>query len=324
MAPAHQLEHAYTQHFTSQQHSTDMNHVMDDQWERQFAAISIDPPSLSREPLPPMQKQVEPFISQQSFIPQQPLSTPSASSEASSAQETPNITIASISDEDFDDWTDESDLPTKSRHSTLYNPDLGEYPFAPSNPYLEEKDAVNVDNPSEAILVLEAAILQGHVIDSNYAWMQLALQHVQNGNHTSAVQALKMTRHDSDRMLQLALCYSSLELYPAAYYALEQWISQAYPDLVSKDRQLPNEPFMLHQRVLNSFLAAARSKPDTNAMDPDVQVGLAILSAGSGEYHKAADCFRAVLHMNPKVNCSSFFPMSEYPSRLIVFSSICE
>lgn len=302
MAPVHQLEQAYVQHFTSQQRSSDMNHVMDDQWETQFAAISIDPPSLLREPLPPMQKQVEPFI------PQQPLSTPSASSEASFAQEIPNTTTTSISDEDFDDWIDESDLPTKSRHNTLYDPDLGEYTFAPLNPYLEKKDAINVDTPSEAILVLEAAILQDHVIDSNHAWMQLALQHAQNGNHTSAVQALKKTRHDPDRMLQLALCYSSLELYPAAYYALEQWISQAYPDLMSKDRQLPNEPFMLHQRVLNSFLAAARSKPETNAMDPDVQVGLAILSAGSGEYHKAADCFRAVLHMNPKVICSSFFP----------------
>lgn len=312
MTPATQLEHAYAQHFTSPQNPTKMSHVMDEQWERQFAAISIDTPSISKQtPLyhKPIQQHMEPFVSRQQI----PIPSTSFAPESSTTS-----TITSTHDEEnFDDWMDESDLPTKQGDEAIFEPDLGDYTFASANPYLEEKDVVDMPTSSfNAILSLEATIRQDPD-NSSHAWMQLAQLHARNDNHTAAVQALKKTRHDPSHhtMMQLALCYSSLELYPAAYYALEQWISQAYPNLVSTNGQLPNEPFMLHRRVMDSFLAAATSNPEADTMDPDVQVGLAILSAASGEYHKAADCFRAALHMRPKVS----FPLFRDVDCLLIY-----
>lgn len=246
---------------------------------------------------------MEPFVSRQQI----PIPSTSFTPE-SSTMSTITTTTSTHDEENFDDWMDESDLPTKQGHEAIFEPDLGDYTFASANPYLEEKDVVDMPTSSfNAILSLEATIRQDPD-NSSHAWMQLAQLHARNDNHTAAVQALKKTRHDPSHhtMMQLALCYSSLELYPAAYYALEQWISQAYPNLVSTNGQLPNEPFMLHRRVMDSFLAAATSNPEADTMDPDVQVGLAILSAASGEYHKAADCFRAALHMRPKVSLPLF------------------
>ncbi|KAI7878448.1 TPR-like protein [Lichtheimia hyalospora FSU 10163] len=297
--PVTPFEHAYAQHFTNPQNTTtDMNHVMDAQWERQFAAISIDTPSMKSPLHSSIREHMTPFITQQ------PLSTSSRTSFTAEIA-TSTINTTSTPDEDFDDWIDENDLFTQTRHGARYNPDLGEYTFIPENPYLKDKDTIDmsendIQRSSETILALEATILQDPD-NSSHAWMQLAMIHVQNDNHKSAVQALKNTKHDPQHtMMQLALCYSSLDLYPAAYDALEQWISQAYPNLMSTNTQQPMEPFMLHRRVMDSFLSAARSNPEADAMDPDVQVGLAILSAGSAEYHKAADCFRAALHMRPK------------------------
>lgn len=303
MTPATQLEHAYAQHFTSPQNPTMMSHVMDEQWEKQFAAISIDTPSTSKQ-TSLYHSSIQPFISPQ----QLPIPSASFAPEASTMSTTTTTTISTpVDEENFDDWIDESDLPTKQGYGSIYEPDLGDYTFAPANSYLEEKDTIDIPTSFDAILSLEATIRQDPD-NSNHAWVQLAQLHAKNDNHTAAVQALKKIRHDPHHhtMMQLALCYSSLELYPAAYYALEQWISQTYPDLVPTNGQLPSEPFMLHRRVMDSFLAAATSNPDAGTMDPDVQVGLAILSAASGEYHKAADCFRAVLHMRPKVNPPSF------------------
>lgn len=304
MTPATQLEHAYAQHFTSPQNSTKMSHVMmDEQWEKQFAAISIDSPSTSKQTSiyhsPIQQQHMEPFISQQ----QLPIPSASFAPETSTTSTTTTTISTPSAEENFDDWIDESDLPTNQGHGSIYEPDLGDYTFASANPYMEEKDTIDIPTSFDAILSLEATIRQDPE-NSSHAWVRLAQLHAQNDNHTAAVQALKKIRHDPSHhtMMQLALCYSSLELYPAAYYALEQWISQTYPDLVSTNGELPSEPYMLHRQVMDSFLAAATTNPDASTMDPDVQVGLAILSAASGEYHKAADCFRTALHMRPKVN----------------------
>lgn len=83
-----------------------------------------------------------------------------------------------------------------------------------------------------------------------------------------------------------------------SYVALLHWIRNTYPATASAP--MPGAPITidaLHDHVLNLYLTAARSVKDN--MDPDVQVGLGVLSYNSRDFDRAIDCFRAALSVRP-------------------------
>lgn len=58
---------------------------------------------------------------------------------------------------------------------------------------------------------------------------------------------------------------------------------------------------MLQERATEAFLAVARQQNSTGVIDPDIQIGLGILSYTNGDFDRAKDCFEAALSVRPRV-----------------------
>jgi peroxin-5 len=214
---------------------------------------------------------------------------------------------STVGPEGFDnDWEDE--FANFNNGADVLKPDLGEYIFEIENPFMSHPDPISEGlrlleqggSLSEAALAFEAAV-QKAPLDSQ-AWMHLGNTQAQNEKEEPAIRALEkaveVDEGNLSALMSLAVSYTNESYDHAAYQSLERWILQKYPALVPPE---PSEnPFDLHGRVTEMFLAAARAAPE-DTMDADVQVGLGVLFYGSSEYEKAVDCFVSALKGRPGV-----------------------
>ncbi|GAB5590485.1 Peroxisomal membrane signal receptor PTS1 [Umbelopsis nana] len=212
---------------------------------------------------------------------------------------------STVGPEGFDnDWEDE--FANFNNGADVLKPDLGEYIFEIENPFMSHPDPISEGlrlleqggSLSEAALAFEAAV-QKAPLDSQ-AWMHLGNTQAQNEKEEPAIRALEkaveVDEGNLSALMSLAVSYTNESYDHAAYQSLERWILQKYPALVPPE---PSEnPFDLHGRVTEMFLAAARAAPE-DTMDADVQVGLGVLFYGSSEYEKAVDCFVSALKGRP-------------------------
>lgn len=129
-------------------------------------------------------------------------------------------------------------------------------------------------------------------------------------------------------MLQsIAISFINEGQDPKAMVALQEWLRRCYPQLVPAESLLNMEPVLekdgtpvanpwqSHQKMIDVFLAAARSgssarlsatrSPEVEDgsifIDPDVQIGLGVLFYANHDYAYAKDCFEAALSVRPKV-----------------------
>lgn len=179
-----------------------------------------------------------------------------------------------------------------------------EHPFEEGLKKLQENDI-----PS-AVLLFEAAVQKNpqHV----EAWQYLGTTQAENEQDPAAIAALRkclqLSPQNLTALMAIGVSYTNESLQLQACESLLQWLkcNPRYQALLSSADIPTTEPAFpvssimsseQHGRTRDLFIAAARLSP--NDPDPDVQCGLGVLFNLSGEYDKAADCFRAALTVRP-------------------------
>jgi peroxin-5 len=99
----------------------------------------------------------------------------------------------------------------------------------------------------------------------------------------------------------LAISYTNEGYDKPSQQTLLNWLKTRYPDQTS-NVNMPStytQSWAIHDVVQDAFLSVARSQHEANVVDPELQVGLAVLLYINGEFSKAADCFASALSVRP-------------------------
>lgn len=208
-----------------------------------------------------------------------------------------------------------------------------ENPFLRSDEEKAEEES-NIDYIGEGLHRLEIGDIPAAVLyfeaaaktkpDNVKAWSLLGTAHAKNENDRKAISAMKrclaLEPTNLDALMHLGICFTNESMPNEACYALKEWLRQngKYSHLITQmeKNKIDNEesymgPTPMSKRwratpiignvftngffdsVRQCFIEAATISPDEP--DADVQCGLGVLFNLSGEYDKAADCFRTAV-----------------------------
>ncbi|XP_060526771.1 peroxisomal targeting signal 1 receptor [Cylas formicarius] len=203
--------------------------------------------------------------------------------------------------------------PWVDEFTTYYNTPQKQYEFSEENPMLDLPNPIEKglqllqegDIPS-AVLCFEAAVKQQP--ENSEAWLLLGTTQAENEQDPSAIaalnQCLQLEPTNLKALMAAAVSYTNESYYNQACYMLINWLKHnpRYKDLVPENLQLPRQVTSLlgqdNQRLVQDlYMKAAQRNPQN--IDHEVQSGLGVLCNLTGEYEKAADCFRTALSVNP-------------------------
>lgn len=168
------------------------------------------------------------------------------------------------------------------------------------SPFEEGMKIINTDgNLSLAALAFEAAcqLNSSHI----EAWIMLGTVQSENEREGEAIRALKealiLDSDNLDAMMKLSVSYTNEGYENLAYEGLERWLRIKYPYIAKDnlDTQAPSQS-QSFERIKELFLHAAQLSITSDAVDPDVQVGLGVLLFSESNYDMAADCFASAIH----------------------------
>ncbi|XP_053209833.1 peroxisomal targeting signal 1 receptor-like [Panonychus citri] len=186
-----------------------------------------------------------------------------------------------------------------------------EYKFNSNNPYQDVTDPFaegmkrleEGDIPS-AVLHFEAACQKDP--SQHLYWQFLGTSQAQNEHDSSAILALKkciqLEPNNLIALMALAVSHTNQSEPREACENLFLWIirNPHYSSLVPEEYKTSTLEVVTSEkirRVRDMYLQAARLSP--HPLDADIQCGLGVLLNLTGEYSKAADCFRAALSVRP-------------------------
>lgn len=194
-------------------------------------------------------------------------------------------------------------------------------PFQEGQERLKNHDIVN------AVLLFEVAVQKEP--ENVLAWQFLGTTQVENEQDAQAIRALRrcleLQPENLTALSTLATSYTNESMQRLAFYSLIKWLKYHpdYSHLLKDDEQAANllaasesmnetdSPYysatlsVVHAGdfldLQEVFLKAVReSSANPNMIDPNLQCCLGVLFHLSGEYDKAADCFKTALQIKPK------------------------
>lgn len=193
------------------------------------------------------------------------------------------------------------------------------------NPLQEGQERLKAHDIVNAVLLFEVAVQKEP--ENALAWQLLGTTQVENEQDAQAIRALRRCLHIQPENLTalatLATSYTNESMQRLAFYSLIKWLKYHpdYSSFLSGDEQVAqllaaaetmNEtetPFyMATLSVVHAgdfidlqevFLKAVRATSSSNKIDPNLQCCLGVLFHLSGEYDKAADCFKTALQIKP-------------------------
>ncbi|KAI4460797.1 peroxisomal targeting signal 1 receptor pex5 [Holotrichia oblita] len=207
----------------------------------------------------------------------------------------------------------DSDHPWISEFNDYYDP-YKEYTFTEENPMFDVsnplergKEMLEQGDLPSAVLCFEAAVKKEP--ENSEAWLLLGTTQAENEQDPKAIcalkECLKLEPNNLKALMSLSVSYTNESYYNQACQSLMSWLKEnpKYSDLVPPEFPISGQVTSLldlnhHKVVQDLYIKAAQRQPTD--VDYEVQSGLGVLFNLSGEYDKAADCFRAALSVQPK------------------------
>ncbi|ALC48377.1 Pex5 [Drosophila busckii] len=219
-----------------------------------------------------------------------------------------------------DEWqklADENEHPWLSDHNENLDA-YKEYEFAEQNPMSELENAFEKgkeyltkgDIPS-AVLCFEVAVKKEP--ERAEIWQLLGISQAENEMDPQSIAALKraldLQPENREVLMALAVCYTNEGLQNNAVKMLSNWLlaHPQYKQLLADYPEMQSEATSLASSLIGGnklrdlqqiYLDAVRLQPAQ--VDADIQEALGVLYNLSGEFDKAADCYRAALQVQPE------------------------
>ncbi|RNA09874.1 Peroxisomal targeting signal 1 receptor [Brachionus plicatilis] len=195
------------------------------------------------------------------------------------------------------------------------------------NPFEEGLERLKAHDIVNAVLLFEVAVQKDP--ENTLAWEYLGRTQVENEQDPQAIRALRkcleLTPDNLIALSTLATSYTNESMQRLAFDSLVKWVQNhpSYSHLLKNDPQADRlvkasdqlkymslNPYYLTQLGIvgaNDFMdlqeiylkAVRESANSPSQIDPDLQCCLGILFHLSGEYDKAADCFKTALQVKP-------------------------
>ncbi|KAG1715745.1 hypothetical protein ID866_1413 [Astraeus odoratus] len=247
-----------------------------------------------------------------------PSSSTTSSVEPPTVTTGPSMSLAQQKQREIGQWYEMQNAWDEFEATTTGVRPVLEYEFEKENPYLKGVGGIqasrhhsmhteSVGRMHESILELEAAIQQDPY--KAQLWYELGVRQQSSEREVKAVQALRrclaLDASYLPAWLALAVSYTNESNRTGTYDAVREWALRhpepKYQEIIRTkgEEVLENGSSKNFYRLVNVLIEMARASSETQQVDADVQIALAVLLNTLEDYPRALDCFLTALAVRP-------------------------